>query len=155
MHSWSTNVIKGAAQRWQLLWNRWQCCETLLSELLNILYTILLYPYIICIYVYLFIYDVHMSVWKNVFWILLSLCIPRSISGSLKVFYGFGGRWYLLCLAAHPDVFERGCKQIFHLQSESYYKALLNAPMDRTFHLWVEHYDYDCCFLSYGVSAVI
>lgn len=54
--------------------------------------------------------------------------------GSDKIFYGKGnatGRLYLLALVCHRAIFDRGVEGIYHFQCESYYKALLHAPLER------------------------
>ena len=57
--------------------------------------------------------------------------------GSDKVFYlskggaGPAGRMYLLALACHREIFDRGINAIHHFQSESFYKSLLHAADDK------------------------
>ena len=57
--------------------------------------------------------------------------------GSDKIFYlstagaGPAGRMYLLALACHKEIFDRGVAGIHHFQSESFYKSLLHAADDK------------------------
>lgn len=47
-----------------------------------------------------------------------------------KQFYHVDKRWYLIALAGHERIFDRGCAQIWHHQCESYYRALVTGSAE-------------------------
>ena len=75
--------------------------------------------------------------WKR-YWLLL---FSRTITfthqhdtnlnqGGKKEFYNLNKRWYLIALVAHDDIFSKGCRKIYHHQSESYYRALVTGTTE-------------------------
>ena len=50
--------------------------------------------------------------------------------GGKKEFYNLNKRWYLIALVAHDDIFSKGCRKIYHHQSESYYRALVTGTTE-------------------------